>query len=171
MWDAHPGVGRDLIANIPRLEGVAEIIACQEKHFDGGGIPRDGRRGDKLPAGARALHVALHFDTLTMAGLTRAASLAELQRRDGWYDPAMLAALAAGIAEEVRYEARGVTVDELDCSMILAEEVKTDKGLLLIAQGQEVTASLRARLKNFTRTAHIKQPIKVLVPLRPGRDS
>ena len=31
-----PLVGRDLVKHIPRLEAVADIIACQEKRFDGG---------------------------------------------------------------------------------------------------------------------------------------
>ncbi|MBE7557954.1 response regulator [bacterium] len=171
MFDGHPQVGRDLIANIPRLAGVAEIIAFQEKHFDGSGVPHDGPRGEKIPAGARALHVALHYDNLTMAGVSRAEALRRLSQHKDWYDPAMLSALAKSLDLDVRYEVRSVSLAQLDSSMILAEEIKTDKGLLLIAQGQEVTTSLRARLRNFARTTAIKEPIKVLVPVRSATDS
>lgn len=36
-----PQVGHDLLANIPRFEGVAEIILYQAKNFDGTGFPDD----------------------------------------------------------------------------------------------------------------------------------
>ena len=60
----HPRIAADLVGNIPRLREVAEIIAYQEKRFDGGGLPPDGASGGRIPLGARVLKVALDFDTL-----------------------------------------------------------------------------------------------------------
>ena len=40
-----------LIAKIPRMEEIAEIIAYQEKHFDGSGIPNDPPGGTDSPGG------------------------------------------------------------------------------------------------------------------------
>jgi len=70
MFQAHPQVGHDLIANIPRLEAVAEIILYQEKDYNGGGIPENDVLGEAIPLGARALHAALDFDTLVAGGRT-----------------------------------------------------------------------------------------------------
>ena len=39
LFNMHPSIASDLIAKIPRMEKIAEIIAYQEKHFDGSGIP------------------------------------------------------------------------------------------------------------------------------------
>lgn len=167
MFEAHPQIGRELIANIPRLEGVAEIIAYQEKRYDGQGPPRDDRAGQALPLGARALHVALDFDTLTSSGKSTGEALLSMQAPDqaGAYDPALLSALAAALELEVRYEPRSVTLDQLAGGMILADEVKSDRGQLLVAKGQEVTTTLRLRLRNFARTGRIREPLQVLVPV------
>jgi response regulator RpfG family c-di-GMP phosphodiesterase len=166
MFCAHPQVGKDLIANIPRLEGVAEIIAYQEKHFNGTGIPADDRQGEGIPLGARTLHVALKFDTLVTSGLEPRAAFEKLQSEGNLNDPAVLAALAKIIKVDLRYESRSVLVRELLSRMILGEDVQTFDGVLLVAKGQEVTSSMRTRLKNFADTTRVKEPIRVLVPLR-----
>ena len=69
QFESHPQVGRDLIARVPRLDEVATIVACQNKHFDGGGTPLDDVHGAAIPLGARILKVALDFDTLVEGGL------------------------------------------------------------------------------------------------------
>jgi response regulator RpfG family c-di-GMP phosphodiesterase len=166
MFCAHPQVGQDLIANIPRLEGLAEIIAYQEKNYSGTGIPADDRKGEGIPLGARALHVALKFDTLVTSGLEPRAAFEKLQSEGNLNDPAVLAALAKIIKVDLRYESRSVLVRELLPRMVLGEDVQTFDGVLLVAKGQEVTSSMRTRLKNFADTTRIKEPIRVLVPLR-----
>jgi response regulator RpfG family c-di-GMP phosphodiesterase len=166
MFESHPQIGHDLIANIPRLEGVAEIIAFQEKHFNGSGTPEDERKGDAIPLGARALHVALHYDTLISSGKDARHALAEIKDNASLYDPDIVTALETVIKAETRYEARAVRVEELQVDMILDVDVKTSKGLLLVSKGQEATGSLRARLLNFAKTMPIQEPIRVLVPVK-----
>ena len=82
----HPLIGRDLVKNIPRLEGVAEIIAYQGKCFNGEGPPPDGRQGKAIPLGSRILKLALDFDALVCTGSTPARAMAEMENRVGWYD-------------------------------------------------------------------------------------
>ena len=41
-----PETGASLIANIPRLEAVSEIVRYQNKNFDGTGIPADKTSGE-----------------------------------------------------------------------------------------------------------------------------
>ena len=43
MLEAHPAAGGDLLRTIPRLEGVAEIIAGQNQRFDGPALPLGAR--------------------------------------------------------------------------------------------------------------------------------
>ena len=83
----HPLVGRDLLQNIPRLEAVAEVVAYQEKRFDGQGPPPDDRRGTAIPLGSRILKVALDFDSLVSAGGTHAMAVAELKTSCGLVRP------------------------------------------------------------------------------------
>jgi len=164
MFKSHPLVGRDLIGRIPRLEEVASIIAYQEKHFDGKGIPRDERIGAKIPFGSRLLKVALDYDILVTAGNSTLDAFGELENRTGVYDPEILKALRLVLDMELSYSLQKVPIDKMTTNMILAEDVRGVSGTLLIANGQEVTKSLLLRLRNFALTAGIERPIKVLVP-------
>jgi hypothetical protein len=64
LLDAHPGVAVKLPRPIPRLGAVGEIIACQDKRFDGSNPPALGKSGNAIPFGARLLKVVLDFDVL-----------------------------------------------------------------------------------------------------------
>jgi len=165
LMQTYPQLGSDLLRHIPRLEAVAEIVAYQEKLFHGGGVPADERRGTNIPLGARVLKLALDYDKLLSSQMTSSQALAELQSRPNWYDPQVLRALEIVLAREVRYEPRWANINELKTDMILAEDIVSLKGMLLITKGQEVTRSLCLRLNNFRAWGAITEPIMVLAPV------
>jgi response regulator RpfG family c-di-GMP phosphodiesterase len=171
MYQAHPQVGRDLISHIPRLENVAQIITYQEKLFDGTGFPHDEMRGEDIPLGARILKLALDFDKLEASGITKGECLDEIQRRENWYDPRVVSALRTVLANQIQFEVRTLRTDELEPNMILAEDVLSTKGLLLIVKGQEVTTSLRMRLGNYAERGVIAGTVRVFAPIRIGEPS
>jgi response regulator RpfG family c-di-GMP phosphodiesterase len=166
LMDMHPFITSDLLKNIPRLEEIARIISYQEKHFDGTGIPVDEVRRLEIPLGARVLKVALDFDTLLTAGLSKSKAITQLKHREGWYDPGVLTALEAVVWIEGKYLVKVIHLKDLQDSMILDDDVFTMNGTLLIAKGQEVTRLIIQRLHNFAETEGIKEPLQVLVPLR-----
>jgi response regulator RpfG family c-di-GMP phosphodiesterase len=161
----HPLVGRDLLKNIPRLEGAAEIVAYQEKRFDGEGTPPDDRRGKLIPMGSRILKVALDFDALVFAGSTDAMAVAQMEHRTGWYDPDVLAALREAFHVTQVHVIREVKVHQLVDGMTLAADVTSLQGTLLCAKGHEVNSALRLRLKNYACNIGIRGPIEVFLPL------
>ena len=164
-FDAHPRIASELLSHIPRMEEVAEIIACQERHFDGKGHVEDPRKGENIPMGARILKVVLDFDTLESKGLSKIDALKELGQRPGWYDPTVLKAFEAVLGVSKRYVVRDEPVNRLRTQMILGEDVKALNGQLLISRGQEVTLALKERLMSFAGAAGVKEPIRVFVPL------
>lgn len=165
MLQAHPQVGRDLISRIPRLETVAEIIANQEMRFSDVGSPEDLKRATPVPPGARILKLALDFDKLIEAKLSRTDAFAEIERRGDWYEPSVVEALRKVVdGSQMLYDAVYVNVNELTVEMILAADIMSVKGEVLITKGQDVTLSLRMRLENFLVRGGIKEPIKVFVP-------
>jgi len=164
LLDMHPDIARGLLANIPRMQEISESIAYQGKHFDGSGMPPDSRRGKDIPLGARILKVVLDFDMLETRGDTKSEAVMGLRHREGWYDPAILDSLEAVIRIETGYEVREVTLVGLMEKMILDQDVCTEKGMLLITKGHEVSQTLIQRLRTFARASAIKEPIRVLVP-------
>ncbi len=164
MFREHSQIGHDLIAKIPRMEEVAEMIAFQEKRFDGSGPPAEEKKGLDIILGARMLKLALDFDVLVSSGLSEKEALGKIiLRGESWYDPAIVCALNKIIDVDEEYEAVAVTVDELAPDMIFADDVKGASGITLITKGQEVTLSLLVRLKNYLAVARIQEPIKVIV--------
>ena len=71
LFDMHPFIASDLISHIPRMQEIAEIIANQEKRFDGSGNPQDFSSGKEIPLGARILKVVSDFDTAQARGALR----------------------------------------------------------------------------------------------------
>lgn len=168
MLEAHPVVGRDLVANIPRLEDIAEMIAYQQKRFDGTGLPSDSLAGDNIPLGARILKIALDYDTLKWSGDTDLQVIVELRNRSGWYDPEVLAALDAITGFEIELDIQEIGVKDLTTQMVIAEDVTTTDGTLLVSKGQDVTSSLRQRLRNFAQNNKLQEPIHVLLRSEVG---
>jgi hypothetical protein len=70
------------------------------------------------------------------------------------------------IGVEAKYVLRSVTALDLVENMILAEDLKTVKGLLLVTKGQELNRPLLERLKRFVYIPGIQEPIKVIVPIK-----
>lgn len=168
LFTMHPAIASDLLNHIPRMEQIAEIIAYQEKHFDGSGTPHDLRTGREIPLGARILKAVLDFDTLEVGNTPKSDIIFSLKARSGTYDPRVLAALEAVIANEEGFETRLVRAAELMDGMILAQDVTTFDGRLLITRGYQVSKTMRERLKTYARKPGIKEPIRILIPL--GRD-
>ena len=158
-----PELVEEILDNIPRLESVREILRYQNKHFDGSGFPVDAVSGEAIPWGARALKVVLDFDTLESEGHSVSLAFDTLRGRKGWYDVAILEALAELRNSAPRAEVRELPIGQMQVGMVLAQDVRTAKGILFIARGQEVTPSLLAKLRNLSQTFQPGELIRVII--------
>ena len=68
-----PETAARLLANIPRLEGVASIVRYQHKNYDGSGLPQDSVKGEAVPLGSRLLKILTDLAQLQAGGLNRPA--------------------------------------------------------------------------------------------------
>jgi len=164
----HPAFGARLVAKIPRMDNVAQIVAYQEKQFEGGGMPKDEILGEQIPLGARILKAVVDFDILLANGMPKGDAITKLDRRKGVYDPAVVAALAEVIREQARYSLQKVHLHSLAPGMILAEDlfgVRGNETLLLIAKGRELNDTIIEYLVDNSRTIKINQPVAVIEPI------
>lgn len=165
LVNQHPMVAADLIKHIPRFEEIAEAISCQEKHFDGGGLPLDGRKGTDIPLGARVLKAVMDFERLESSGQSLERCFQRLKRSKGLYDPAVLKALETVTLGAAPVEPVAVKVAGLLDGMVLVEDLKTLSGTLIVCKGSEITQSVRRRLMSFAHEGTIKEPFMVLPPV------
>jgi response regulator RpfG family c-di-GMP phosphodiesterase len=164
MIDRVPAVTLQLLSHIPRLDPVLNIFRYQHKRYNGEGQPEDKLRGDEIPWGARALKLIADLDLLETQSVPSVEALGILGNRVGWYDPAILAALSGIYGTAAPQDrAQEVMLREVKPGMVFAEDVKTMRGLLLIARGQEVTIGLMERIMNFSSSLGVKEPVRILL--------
>ncbi len=161
-----PEIAARLLANIPRLEGVAGIVRYQHKHFDGTGFPPDATRGDAIPPGARLLQILFDLAQLQAAGKPALEALDELRRRQGWYDLKLLAAVGAffGGTESGRAAAPPavpVAAKDLKAGMLLRSDVLTKDGARVLPAGHHLNKLSLEKIQNFLQISGIKEPILV----------
>lgn len=163
MIERMPGVVGQVLGNIPRLEPVLEILAYQHKHYDGTGTPVDGVAGEAIPWGSRALRVVVDYDLLESQGNSTGLAFDVMRGRAGCYDPVILERLAQIHRSAQEHEVRELPFRLLAPGMVLAQDVRTRQGSLIVARGQEVTPSLIERLRNFSSRLDGQESIRVVI--------
>jgi response regulator RpfG family c-di-GMP phosphodiesterase len=167
MLQRVPEIGAGLLAQIPRLETVSQIIRYQEKRFDGSGFPADAVAGEDIPIGARILKVMRDLVELEGKGQTQALALKQMKKRTGWYDPKVLDSACACFdiylpeGETNQKAALLVRVGELRVGHVLISAVQATDGSLLVPAGTPVTPMVMERIRNFARLVPIVEPLRV----------
>src|SRR5262249_10196341 len=80
MFRHVPAVGAEVLARIPRMEGVARILGLMRKNYDGTGGPDESVAGDAIPLGARLLKILGDLGELEAGGKSHSAALEEMQK-------------------------------------------------------------------------------------------
>jgi response regulator RpfG family c-di-GMP phosphodiesterase len=172
MLGTFPAVGQELLASIPRLEVVAQIIGRQQTIWDPALGALDLDKQDPAALGAQMLSLALQHDRLLTQGLTTAQALEELQQTPAQHDARLVACLKEGMEkQEVTLASQTVEIWNMQVGMILEEAVKTNRGVLLVPKGQTISETLLRYLLNFARRGDIPEQVRVLVPeVKPAED-
>ncbi|MFB9692445.1 response regulator [Amorphoplanes digitatis] len=157
MLEALPRLADSVLARIPRLDAVREIIRQQ--------LPTD--RNPITPmrpdasAGARLLQAVREYDVLVHRGTDPNVAIRMLTFRKV-HTPVVVAALA-NVADlrQTSETVREVTIDELLIGHELADDLHTAKGLLLVSRGQVITERLLVRVRNFHESMGLQGRILV----------
>ncbi len=160
-----PETGRNLLANIPRLERVGEIVYYHQKHFDGSGFPQDPVTGEAIPVESRIIKILSDLLEWEAGGRTRAQALEMMTRENGTYDPLLLRTvsdlLASGMAAETTTSVMEVSVLGLQSGQILMSNIESVDGKLLYSAGNRLTMAIVQRLYNYQKVMKIREPIRV----------
>lgn len=159
-----PEIGASLIANVPRLERVAKVVATQRGRFDS---------GEPLLLEARLLHALMVVDD-ECGGALASAALARLDRFPGLLDPVAVVAVRAALGR-MADEAAPTRVhmltavagllpgDELEGDLLLAN------GRLVLAAGERITDTVFVRLRNLAKMFSFEEPVRVSRPQNSER--
>jgi response regulator RpfG family c-di-GMP phosphodiesterase len=160
QYDAHPSVAYDLLSKIPRLEPIAWMIEHQSRP-----IPdSDHSQPPDVRMGAKILRVILDYERLIHTGKSRTEAAHFLSRQNTDFSPEFFQNLVALDPNAEDGEVRNCRIDELVPGMILQQEISSHDGTLLVSKGQEVTATVISKLKNFQARRAIGGSVAVSMP-------
>ncbi len=150
-----------LVSQVPRMEGVAEVLQHTTTRFDGGNVSGSPVRGSRLPMGSRLLHALHDIAELEAQGMTLAGSIDVLTKLKGKHDPAVLDAIDRWLTTPSERVPTAVTVRELVVGQVLAADARDKDGRLLLSKDQAITEVARAALWNHHALGQLAEPIYV----------
>jgi response regulator RpfG family c-di-GMP phosphodiesterase len=157
----HPALGQAALMALDPLHEAAGLIRAHHERHDGQGYP-DRLQGEAIPLGARILAVVNDFDSLQL-GTLASERLSPAQAREfigaqrgKRYDPkvvdAFLALVAKDGSEAVAIPDRGIKSSGLVPGMVLARDLVTRDGMLLLGANRTLDAALIRKIQNFETT-------------------
>jgi len=171
----HPALGQAALMALEQLKEAARLIRSHHERFDGLGYP-DGLIGLAIPPGARILALANDYDALQIGTLaSKRMSAAETRsfiegNRGKRYDPKVVDAffgvtgMAAPSAESPGPEL-AVSPGQLRPGMVLARDIVTRDGVLLLSKEFMLDEGLIAQIQNYEKTDGT--PLTLFI--KPGR--
>jgi HD-GYP domain-containing protein (c-di-GMP phosphodiesterase class II) len=100
LMHQHTIVGERILAAVPTLRPVAQLVRSSHERWDGGGYP-DGLSGEQIPLGSRIITICDAFDAMVSdrpyaPAMSKEAAAAEIARCAGTqFDPEIVKAFIA----------------------------------------------------------------------------
>ncbi len=165
--DGTPVSARDLIANIPRLKPVADVVYLQNRGFDGSGLPKDGPVGTDIPLEARILKILVDLEARTRGTLSLREAFQSLFEREVAYDPVLLNDIRRCLeTEKSLFENREVEEIKLPVSLLvsgytLRSDLKLENGRLILGAGSRLSPAHVLKIKAFAKMHKFREPVEV----------
>lgn len=152
LYDQHPLLGEQALLAIEDMQRVALLVRSHHERHDGKGFPH-GLIGAAIPLGARILALADTYDDLQSGRLsyfklnpTQARAQIEAGRGT-LFDPAVVDAFIEAMrAPQVAAVSVDLSVDQLAPGMVLAQDLRSREGVVLLTADLVLSADLIQRI-------------------------
>jgi putative nucleotidyltransferase with HDIG domain len=167
----HAELGEQALLALEDMQRVALIVRSHHERHDGKGFP-EGLAGEAIPVGARILALADTFDDLQSGHVARVELKSEDARMliergsNTQFEPSVVGAfLEVTCAPEPPPSFIELPVDKLKSGMVLARDLCSGEGVVLLAGGHVLSASLIERI-----CAHAaRRNLSLLIAVRTAR--
>jgi response regulator RpfG family c-di-GMP phosphodiesterase len=171
LFRRHPVRAEELLMPLEDLRGSAAILRSQLERFDGNGFP-DGLAGLAIPLGARILAVAVDYYNLQQGAMVQRhlrpaeAVTLILDAAGKRYDPQVVAAFRQVVENTDTGASTGVEVlsTELAPGMVLARDLVSREGLMLLSADHVLDERIIAHVRDFEQKARCRLAIWVRNP-------
>ena len=167
VFTKHPEKGQLALMAMEDLKGATMIIRSHHERFDGQGYP-DGLSGMNIPLGARILAAVNDYDDLQNGSLT-SARMKEREAREyicaargTRYDPQVVDAFMTVLGvHRVKEEDVLVNALGLKVGMVLARDLTTAEGIMLLAKAYVLTDEIVAQILTYEKSEN--KPLSIYV--------
>jgi len=167
VLEQYPITGKRLLMNHHGLEGVALIIRHILEHQDGSGFP-DNLIAENIPIGSRIIKAVKDFDSLHFKNNDEESIptiISHLKALvDEIYDDQVIRILSEIVGETYQGapdNTDSVHISDLIEGMVLAEDLFTDSGILLIPEKTEITTGLIGSIMKYNTSDSLSDRIKI----------
>ncbi len=164
-----PLVAKGLIANIPRMDPVANAVYYQNKGFDGSGFPEDDVSGKDIPLEARVLRILTDLAALSNVDQPPSTCFDELAGEAHLYDEKILAAargclVGAELSDEevVAGAVVKMTVDQLAVGFKTARDITAETGTMILSAGHSLSPAMIEKIQQYHKIQAIDEPIHLV---------
>ena len=167
----HTLNGEAALLPLGHLQHVARLVRAQHERIDGKGFP-DGLSGDAVPLAAQALSVASDYCAAQSGRMaeqhfppTQALQLV----RGGTgirYEPEVVEAFELALTDEPEDKPRDrhISASDVEPGMVLARDLLTPKGTLLLAAGHVFDARLVRQIREFANREGVRLALFIRLP-------
>ena len=166
LFLSHPVLGEVILKETEFLRPVAKLVRAHHEQFNGRGFP-DGLRGDEIPLLARIITAAVAYNNLLHKGKVPLEEIpGNLHRMRGYQlDPTITDQLLK-INLEIIHEEKGdiyieIPLDNLRDGMMLARNVRTRNGALVMPSETKLTGYGIEKLKKYEALEYIPNNVYV----------
>lgn len=173
LIDKIPETGYQLLKSVPKLDDVASLVRYHQKYYDGSGYPEDGLKGEDIPQGASIVRLVFDFVEWQNKGKSNRECVKILKSDSHLYDPVVFKALEElfpGRAQQVKQESeqklpeiKEISAKQLAVGMLLADDIVSSKGAIVIKGKTVVDEVCLNKLLNFMSMEPVKEPLKIIV--------
>jgi response regulator RpfG family c-di-GMP phosphodiesterase len=158
LFDSHAALARELLAHIPRLETVADMIGAL-------GGDSTTQLEPRVALGVRVLTAAMDYDEYLQTGMAEGSAVIAMRQSGGSHGDDILKALDQVAMAAGGYVEKSLGVADLVSGLILAADLYATDGRLLLTEGSELSLTARARIIQYARHVGVREPIKVRIPI------
>jgi len=166
--DEAPRSARDLIANIPRLKDVAEVVYLQNRGFDGSGFPEGGLKGKDIPKNARILKILIDLEAQTIGHFPTRSAFEVLSKQASLYDANLLSEIRKCLEHETTevgkqaFEEVAIPVSLLNKGYLLKSDLKLSNNHLILGSGVRLTNAHIQKIRAFSKMHKFQEPVTVV---------
>lgn len=169
LWRTHPAKGEQALMALEELRAAAPLIRAHHERYDGQGYPH-GLSGEEIPRGARILAAANDYDGLIQGNMTgRRVSHEEAMEymfahKGKRYDAQIVDALFEVLQarnEAPKPKESALSSDDLVPGMVLARDLVSRDGALLLAADYILDASLIAQMRSYEKIEGIRLTLQI----------